>query len=196
MTRFSWPARVMTNTVRTAQSAFVRTSKRGALPSVRRSLSRLPHGSRALRSCSCAGSGWDEHRFLVLRVDGCSEPDGPPIDLLHDVSETAPDSADAVEDNENGVRLARRRHEPDVPLLTSDAEPDRGAGYTELQDPDFVVLGTRRKVIRSRDRVAAPHRTHLSRTKTPSRIPGARSIRPGSEWLCPHYAPEVEEVER
>ena len=100
----------------------------------------------------------DEHRFLALRVDGCSDPAGPSIHLLHDVSETAPDGADSVEDNEDGVRLVRRRHEPDVPVLTSDAEPDRGAGYIELQDPDFVVLGTPREVVK----VPRPRRSSTS----------------------------------
>ena len=133
--------------------------------------------------------------FLALRVDGCSDPPGPPIDLLHEVSETAPDRAASVEDNGYGARLVRRRHEPDVPVLTSDAEPDRGAGYIELQDPDFVVLGTPRKFVK----VLRPRRSSTSgrliSTEAPPSYSAGEESSSGNRVGSAHiHAPEVEEV--
>ena len=142
-----------------------------------------------------SGLWLDTRRFLALRLDGCGNPRGPSIECLYDVSETAHDGADSVEDTGVGVRLVRRLHEPDVPTLTSEAEPDRGAGHIKVRDSDFVDLGPPRKVTKIPRRRRRSASIGLVSNEDPTAYSAGEEHSSGKRVGSAHiHAPEVREL--
>ena len=84
-----------------------------------------------------------DRKFLALRVDGCSDPEGVPVGYVHGGTRDSSSGA-AVEGNR--ARLFKKRRVSDKVRLTDRVPPDRGSPSIRLEDPLFEVLGKRRVV--------------------------------------------------
>jgi len=96
------------------------------------------------------GISFDEGKsFLALQIVGCSDPGGATIERNRENRNNALQPADP-EDQGNawaGVPERKTVRPPEIVDLTSDDEPDHNSGPIDIQDADFEVLGTPRRVI-------------------------------------------------
>ena len=88
--------------------------------------------------------------FLALRVDGASDPPGPPIQHVRRVRKPAKagDDEGADADGASLPYIVRRRVTADRVSLASDVAPDRCSAEMELLDEPFQLLGSPRRVAR------------------------------------------------
>ena len=94
-----------------------------------------------------------DRKFLALRVDGCSDPEGVPVRHVGgDVSK--PSSGTAAKGNR--VRYVTKRKAPGKVRVTDRVEPDRGSPSILFKDPPFDVLGKRRDVKRVKAGIELP----------------------------------------
>lgn len=103
------------------------------------------------------GHWLDERRFLALRIEGGSDPDGPNISIYREnpgkADEAAPDGAPTS--SWKGGRDLRPDATPSIVNLTSDDEPDHSGNIVELLNPAFRVVGPKREIARHRLATAA-----------------------------------------
>ena len=86
----------------------------------------------------------ERHRkFLALRVDGCSDPEGEPVGYV--LGDAKDSSSDAAAEGDWVRRVRKRRNSDKVPL-TDRVEPDRRSASITLEDPPFEVPGKPRVV--------------------------------------------------
>lgn len=100
------------------------------------------------------GIWFDEGRsFLALQIIGCSDPGGTLIERNRENRNNAELSANPDEQGGawNGAPERIIVRPPEIIDLTTDDEPDHNAGPIEIQDPDFEILGTPRRVIDYKD---------------------------------------------
>ena len=86
--------------------------------------------------------------FLALRLDGCSDPQGVPIQRDRENSNKVDEPAEG--DDITGAWLGARAHDgrmAEIIDLTDEDEPDHGAASIEIEEDDFEVIGTPRDVI-------------------------------------------------
>ena len=82
-----------------------------------------------------------DRRFLALRVDGCSDPEGKPVGYVRDDARSSSSGAESDE-----YRYVRRRRNPSKVRLTDRQEPDQGSATVVVDDPPFEVAGMPRVV--------------------------------------------------
>ena len=87
--------------------------------------------------------------FLALRVDGCSDPEGVPIEHVELVYEAPEQNSEGSDQGESrdAVR-SRRRVDPDSPVLTGKEPPGWDSPIATIRAPKFVRLGRPREVQR------------------------------------------------
>lgn len=96
------------------------------------------------------GHWLDERRFLALRLEGGSDPQGPNISIYR----ANPGNADEAAPNVapiggwKGGRDLRPDTAPSILNLTSDDEPDHNGNIVEVVNPVFRVVGPRREIVR------------------------------------------------
>jgi hypothetical protein len=103
------------------------------------------------------GIWFDEGKsFLALQVTGCSDPGGALIERNRENRNNAenPADPDAGGSAWDGAPERKLIKPPEIIDLTSDEEPDHNAGPIEVQDLDFEILGTPRRVIDYKDEQA------------------------------------------
>jgi hypothetical protein len=86
--------------------------------------------------------------FLVLRLDGCSDPQGVPIQRDRENSNKVdePAEGDGIAEAWPGAGAPDGRIMEIIDLTDTD-EPDHGAVSVEIEEDDFEVIGTPREVI-------------------------------------------------
>ena len=84
-----------------------------------------------------------DRKFLALRVDGCSDPEGAPVGFLRSGGR---DSSSGAAAGGNRIRYVTKRKNPDEVRLMDSVPPDRGSPIIRLEDPLFEVLGKPRVV--------------------------------------------------
>ena len=93
-----------------------------------------------------------DRSFLALRVDGGSDPPGPPsirhFRSIRQSAEPDPDDSDAQALADAPGYVIRRRPRPDPVRLASEVSPDRVSPQIELLDRPFELLGKPRRVER------------------------------------------------
>lgn len=98
------------------------------------------------------GHWLDESRFLALRIEGGSDPDGPNIAIHREnpgkADEAAPNGA-PISGWKGGSNL-RPDAAPSILNLTSDDEPDHDGNIVEVMNPVFRVIGPKREIVRHR----------------------------------------------
>lgn len=103
------------------------------------------------------GHWLDESRFLALRIEGGSDPDGPNISIHREnpgkADEAAPNGAPIS--GWKGGRNLRPDAAPSILNLTSDDEPDHNGNIVEVMNPVFRVVGPKREIVRHRLSTAA-----------------------------------------
>ena len=96
------------------------------------------------------GCELDDKRFLALRITGGSEPEGPEVDAFREnpgmADEPASDGAPLT--RWQGGRNLRLDDPGHIVNLTPDDEPDRDGRIVEILNPEFRVVGQKRKVVR------------------------------------------------
>jgi len=103
------------------------------------------------------GISFDEGKsFLALQIVGCSDPGGATIERNRENRNNALSPADPEDQGGAWAGVPERTiiRPPEIIDLTSDDEPDHNTGPIEIQDPDFEVLGTPRRVIDFKDEQA------------------------------------------
>lgn len=87
--------------------------------------------------------------FLGLRMRGCSDPQGEPIQRdRENANKTDTPGEDGEADKaRDGAPLHVLKKLPEIVDLTDDQEPDHGAATIEVEEPEFEILGTQRVVI-------------------------------------------------
>ncbi len=109
----------------------------------------------------------NDKTFLGLQINGCSDPEGYPIQLDRDNTNLTDNPA---EDDGEAWSGAPRRI-PQRPLdsinLTDLDEPDHGSQTSEIQEDDFEVLGTPRTLIlvrhdQAKTSIGPPEKNDLS----------------------------------
>lgn len=103
------------------------------------------------------GISFDEGKsFLALQISGCSDPGGATIERNRENRNNALQPADPEDQGNAWVGVPERKivRPPEIVDLTSDDEPDHNSGPIEVQDPDFEVLGTPRRIIDFKDKQA------------------------------------------
>ena len=177
----------MTRTLGNRQSGFIRRLSRTILLSVRGCISGLAHGSKGLPSCSFGGFGWTSTDSWLCAWTGVATRPGRlsifsmTFPRLH-LTERTPSRITRMafvscdDDTNQMFRYSR-------PTLNLIAVPVT----SNCRIPTLSCSARLARSSRFPDRAAAPHRTALFRTKTPSRFPEARSIRSGSEWALPAF---------
>ena len=113
----------------------------------------------------------DDSTFLAIRVDGSGEPAGGP-DVCVDAPAQSSDEGEPEEasgpENGGGSFLPRMLGLLSIVPTHSGRDPDSAVGYGVARDPDFVILGPRRKVIhRTRARESERPRTGRGHTEEP-----------------------------
>lgn len=87
--------------------------------------------------------------FLVLRILGCSEPQGD--DIFRDRDNTNKTDAQVLAGNEtkawDGRPMRKLSTPPEIINIVSDHEPTHGSSTVEVQDPEFVILGKPRSIV-------------------------------------------------
>ena len=73
-----------------------------------------------------------DRKFLALRVDGCSDPEGVPVGYVHGGTR---DSSSGAAAEGNRVRYVTKGKIPDEVRLTDRVEPDRGSRTIRVEDP-------------------------------------------------------------
>ena len=79
-----------------------------------------------------------EKKFLALRVDGCSDPEGVPVGYVRSGFKNS--SSDAGPKGNRDWHIKRRKV-ADKAVLTDQVTPDRGSRTIKVEDPPFDVLG-------------------------------------------------------
>lgn len=97
------------------------------------------------------GIWFDEGRsFLALQIDGCSQPDGVPIECDRENANNVLRPDESGEPGSAWAGTPERKHikPPEIIDLTGDVEPDPHALSVEIEDPAFEELGEPRLVIK------------------------------------------------
>ena len=84
-----------------------------------------------------------DRKFLALRVDGCSDPQGVPVRYVR--GDDGKSSSGTAAKGKR-VRYVTKRKAPGKVRVTDRVEPDRGSPSIVFDDPPFEVLGERRDV--------------------------------------------------
>ena len=79
-----------------------------------------------------------EKKFLALRVDGCSDPEGVPVGYIRSGFKKSSSGAGA---KGNPIWYVRGRKVAGKVVLTDQGAPDRGSRTIRVEDPPFDVLG-------------------------------------------------------
>lgn len=74
--------------------------------------------------------------FMALRVVGCTDPSGPPIELDR-IKREHPDPSPSLADDVEIRHLPAPQ--PEKPVVVDDQTPDHGAGKVSIPDPPFFV---------------------------------------------------------
>lgn len=116
----------------------------------------------------------DGKTFLGLQILGCSDPGGVPI---HRDRENTNKTDGTIVDNEstNAWRGAPARiltKLPEIFDLTDDEEPDHGSASIEIEEPDFIVMGSPRLVVDARRSHTKSSGGHSGNNDTPGRFSG------------------------
>ncbi len=92
----------------------------------------------------------NKQTFLVLKITGCSDPNGKPIFLDRANSNKVASAADPEGANEawGGTYKHNLKYYPNIIDLTDDDEPDHNPTAIEIVEPDFIVLGEPRTIIK------------------------------------------------
>jgi hypothetical protein len=116
----------------------------------------------------------DGQTFLGLQILGCSDPGGVPI---HRDRENTNKTDGTTVDNEssNAWRGAPARiltKLPEIFDLTDDEEPDHGSASIEIEEPDFIVMGSPRLIVDARRSHTKSSGGHPGNNDTPGRFSG------------------------
>ncbi|WP_278666868.1 hypothetical protein [Acidithiobacillus ferriphilus] len=116
----------------------------------------------------------DGQTFLGLQILGCSDPSGDPI---YRDRENTNKTDGTVLDDESGnawrgapVRLLTKL--PEIFDLTDDEEPDHGSASIEIEELDFIVLGSPRVVVDARRSHTKSSGGHPGNNDTPGTFSG------------------------
>lgn len=87
--------------------------------------------------------------FLALRVDGCSDPGGVPINRDRENTNKTDESSGNPNAPKawNGMPPRVTKHLPEIIDLTDRGEPDHNAATVEIEENEFEVLGHKRIVL-------------------------------------------------
>lgn len=116
----------------------------------------------------------DGQTFLGLQILGCSDPGGVPI---HRDRENTNKNDGTTVDNESskawrGASARTLTKLPEIFDLTDDEEPDHGSSSIEIEEPDFIVMGSPRLIVDARRSHTKSSGGQLGNNDTPGRFSG------------------------